>query len=143
MHQRGGGRPLPEATPSRRDTIKHFGIDTSHFTGQAHGKGKKFPRRMAPEVLLVQRPQHAKRLPGARIRRALLELGRPELCQGCDVGPEWQGAAFTLEVDHVNGDWSDNRPGNLRLLCPNRHAITPTYCRRKKAGAGTAARQVA
>ena len=39
---------------------------------------------------------------------------------------------MTLEVDHVNGDWSDNRPGNVRLLCPNCHATTDTYCGRNK-----------
>ncbi|WP_263105219.1 hypothetical protein [Kitasatospora sp. DSM 101779] len=39
---------------------------------------------------------------------------------------------MTLEVDHVNGDWSDNRPGNVRLPCPNCHATTDTSCGRNK-----------
>ncbi|MFJ3792028.1 HNH endonuclease [Kitasatospora sp. NPDC090091] len=112
--------------------IKALGIDTSHFTGQAHSRGKRGPTRIPAERLLTRRPREAKRLPGARIRQALAELGRPELCEGCGTGPEWQGRPLTLEVDHISGDWSDNRPGNLRLLCPNCHAVTETYCGRNR-----------
>ncbi|MFJ9443899.1 HNH endonuclease signature motif containing protein [Kitasatospora sp. NPDC101235] len=114
--------------------IKALGIDTSHFTGQSHNRGKPSPRRLPPGEVLVRRPAEAKRLPGFRIRRALAELGRAEECQGCGTGPEWRGQPMTLEVDHINGDWSDNQPDNLRLLCPNCHSVTPTYCRRKKSG---------
>lgn len=32
-----------------------------------------------------------------------------------------------LAVEHINGDWRDNREQNLTLLCPNCHALTPTY----------------
>ena len=32
-----------------------------------------------------------------------------------------------LEIDHVNGNYADNSPANLRLLCPNCHALTPTF----------------
>ncbi|MCG6496290.1 HNH endonuclease signature motif containing protein [Kitasatospora sp. A2-31] len=112
--------------------IKALGIDISHFTGQAHSRGKPGPTRIPAERLLTRRPWDAKRLPGGRIRRALTELGRPELCEGCGTGPEWQGRRLTLEVDHISGDWSDNRPCNLRLLCPNCHAVTETYCGRNR-----------
>ncbi|MFE5582905.1 HNH endonuclease signature motif containing protein [Kitasatospora sp. NPDC056531] len=128
LHKRQAGGT--QAHIGRR--IKALGIDTSHFTGQAHARGKRLPTRIPAAQLLVQRPAEAKRLPGSRIRSALAELGWPELCESCGTGPEWCGQPMTLEVDHINGDWSDNRPDNLRLLCPNCHAVTDTYCGRNK-----------
>jgi HNH endonuclease len=32
-----------------------------------------------------------------------------------------------VEVEHIDGDWRNNRPENLALLCPNCHALTPTF----------------
>jgi len=32
-----------------------------------------------------------------------------------------------VELDHINGDWTNNNPDNIRLLCPNCHSLTPFY----------------
>jgi hypothetical protein len=32
-----------------------------------------------------------------------------------------------VEVEHIDGDWRNNRPENLTLLCPNCHSLTPTF----------------
>jgi hypothetical protein len=32
-----------------------------------------------------------------------------------------------LHIDHIDGDWRNNRPINLRVLCPNHHALTSNY----------------
>lgn len=35
-----------------------------------------------------------------------------------------------VEVDHEDGDAENSRPENLRVLCPNHHAMTSTFRRR-------------
>ena len=32
-----------------------------------------------------------------------------------------------LVADHIDGNWRNNAENNLRLLCPNCDALTPTY----------------
>lgn len=51
-------------------------------------------------------------------------------CEMCGL-VEWNGQPAPLELDHINGVNSDNRLENLRILCPNCHAQTPTHCGKK------------
>lgn len=32
-----------------------------------------------------------------------------------------------LQIDHIDGNWKNNKEENLQLLCPNCHSLTPTY----------------
>lgn len=47
-------------------------------------------------------------------------------CEVCNI-TEWKGIKISLELDHIDGDTSNNVKDNLRYLCPNCHSITDTY----------------
>ena len=51
---------------------------------------------------------------------------RGEKCEVCGV-VDWQGQPLTFQVDHVDGNRTNNSLDNLRVLCPNCHSQTDTY----------------
>ncbi len=67
-----------------------------------------------------------------RKRILIYECGRT--CSVCSLS-EWRGQTIPIELDHIDGDCFNNDRSNLRLLCPNCHAQTPTY-RGKNKGKG-------
>ncbi|WP_217170577.1 HNH endonuclease [Streptomyces sp. AC512_CC834] len=114
-----------------RRAVARLGIDTSHFERRSWGRAEPpAPASTAHRVLIVL-PSHVGRTNRAQLHRALGEIGVPYSCETCGSTGEWLGRRITLQIDHVNGNWRDNRRENLRYLCPNCHALTETWCRRK------------
>ncbi|MEU1348073.1 HNH endonuclease signature motif containing protein [Streptomyces sp. NPDC005795] len=123
---------LPDNRPQRtllREWISEERLTTAHFLGQAHQHGRPGTKPAKPAAEVLVRHERKSRTKATLLRRALAEIGVPERCAACGTSPSWQGKRLTLEVDHINGDRGDDRAENLRFLCPNCHAVTPTWCR--------------
>lgn len=71
--------------------------------------------------------QRGKEAISAYVRRYLFEKYESKCCEcgWSKVNPTTN--KVPLEVEHIDGDWTNNKEENLKLLCPNCHALTPTY----------------
>ncbi len=63
----------------------------------------------------------------SHIRRFLLEQAnnRCPRCGWGEVHPVTRNVP--LEINHIDGDATNNNPSNLELLCPNCHSLTPNF----------------
>jgi 5-methylcytosine-specific restriction endonuclease McrA len=52
-------------------------------------------------------------------------------CWGCGIS-SWMDKPITLELEHKDGDSTNNKEENLEILCPNCHSQTPTYKAKNK-----------
>jgi hypothetical protein len=81
------------------------------------------PRGAPIERYLVK----GRRTTRTHLKSRLIGAGLKEnACEQCGIR-EWRGRQLSLALHHVNGDGSDNRLENLRLLCPNCHSQTDNY----------------
>lgn len=63
-------------------------------------------------------------------KKYLIELHNGH-CQICQLS-EWQNKPMPLVLDHINGNPYDNLLTNLRIICHNCNAQTPTFAGRNK-----------
>jgi 5-methylcytosine-specific restriction endonuclease McrA len=125
----GGG-----ACQTLKAKIKEFDIDISHFTGQGWNGHSNNPvqskeKYTIEEIFKKDSPVTQKVMRGYVERHNLLEYK----CQNCGCDGHWQGGEISLEIDHIDGDNTNNELSNLRYLCPNCHALTETYRGKNKA----------
>lgn len=127
-------RPVGGNYKTIKEKIKKYDIDNSHFTGQGWNVGLKFkPMKKRPlSEILVENSTYTS---SYKLKNRLFdESFKEKKCEKCGL-VEWNNLPIPLELDHVNGVNTDNRIENLRILCPNCHAQTPTYRRKNNLSA--------
>lgn len=119
------------AVPRLQKAAAEFGISLPRSHGGAD------PAKVRAAAIERTFRKGTRRVNGDRLKRYIITLGvMPYLCGSCGQSPRWNGKPLVLQVDHINGDCTDNRLENLRLLCPNCHSQTETFADRN-CGRGT------
>lgn len=103
-----------------KERIEKLGLDISHF------KYVK-PKPLNDWLKILEKPHRLSSLKKRILKEGLLK----EECILCGQKNVWNGKKLILQLDHINGNTKDNRIENLRMLCPNCHSQTETYCRNK------------
>jgi predicted RNA-binding Zn-ribbon protein involved in translation (DUF1610 family) len=129
--KQGGGS---QATLKKK--IEEFQIDISHFTGQRWQSSPNQKNNIISRekydlntIFVKNSPVTQKVLRGYVERHNVLKYE----CEQCGCDGHWQNGIISLELDHIDGDNTNNEITNLRYLCPNCHALTETYRGRNKA----------
>ena len=90
------------------------------------GKGTSKPKKikiLLSDILLGLHPTYQtfklkKRLYDAKIKF--------NICEICGIS-DWNDKPLECELDHIDGNSSNHKLENLRILCPNCHSQTTTF----------------
>jgi len=103
--------------------IEYYSIDTSHFKGQGHSKGKSVGfKRPLDDYLSNKFSIQSYKLKNRLLKENVFD----RKCYSCGE-TSWLNSPIPLELEHIDGNHLNNNLDNLTLLCPNCHALTNTY----------------
>lgn len=96
------------------DTMKHaiarYSLDVTHF-----------------DIPVYIQDNHGKPVTSSIVLKKRLVALYGYKCSSCKIS-SWNNEPITLQVDHIDGNNTNNVFDNLRLLCPTCHSNTETYC---------------
>jgi len=115
-----------------KNYIENYKIDTAHFeTDKLRvDKLKKLSKesKIDLNLILIENSNYSR----SSLKKRLVDEKILEYkCEKCSNIGEWLGEKITLQLDHKNGVFNDNRIENLRFLCPNCHSQTDTFAGKK------------
>ena len=112
-----------------KDYIKKYNLDTSHFdNGYSYRVSRLESYRDVGKIpitdILVENSNYSR---GALKKRLVNDGLLRYICRKCGNDGVWLDEPITLQLEHKNGVYNDNRLDNLEFLCPNCHTQTATY----------------
>lgn len=103
------------------------------FIPNQPGKGLRATRRgqflkyKLEDILKGKHPEYH----SGRLKQRLIAEGiKQAKCEVCGR-TKWRGKDIPLELHHKNGDPYDHTLENIQILCPNCHAQTAGFCKKK------------
>lgn len=105
-----------------KSRVMKLGLDTSHFTHR-NSSVESSKKKSASEIL-IKKQDGERRTTRPQLLRAMIESGLEYQCSDCPLSTSWNGKVLNLEIDHKDGDSTNNVLSNLQFLCPNCHSQT-------------------
>ena len=119
-----GLKPKSGSQSHLKKVAVKLGIDSSHFPGKSEGGFAKKPRLSKSLEFYMTKDSTIK---SSTLRQRLIKSRlKDNRCEKCN-GTEWLGQPMPLECHHINGEHTDCRLENLKILCPNCHVIETIY----------------
>jgi Zn finger protein HypA/HybF involved in hydrogenase expression len=116
------------------NTLKSRAIKLGCYEVNQSGKGIKktkrdgFDKISLSEILKGEHPQYQTN----KLRIRLIKDGiKEEKCEICGI-TEWNNKKVSFELDHIDGNRTNHRLENLRVICPNCHSQTDNFRAKNK-----------
>lgn len=109
------------------NTFKRRAVKLGVYNPNQSGKGlkKRHNGNKIPlsEIIEGKHPHYQTN----KLRLRLIKEGyKTPKCEVCGI-EKWLGKEISLELDHIDGDRTNHKLSNLRIICPNCHSQTHTY----------------
>ena len=112
-----------------KNRIIRLRVDTSHFKNSTASKknGKWRTAKLTADEVFVKGRRGRRREKATTLKSMMLQSGFNYAYNECGVSDSYNGKPIALQIDHINGDSTDNAKVNLRFLCPNCHSQTDNF----------------
>lgn len=122
------------------EAAKKMGLSFSTFKRAAEKNGFYIPNQGRKGVKREAYENESQRIPLEDIlkglypfysrkhlkTRLLIEGIKKNECEECGL-TEWRGKEIVCQLDHIDGNASNHKLENLKILCPNCHSQTETH----------------